>query len=155
MRVTTQSTACMNPPGTWAPWVANDLAVLTTCTAYSTGAAIVAESAMEAGRPWDGERGGVLVRVSSTHTHTHTHKHTQLFRDLVPRPWVRPWLPVCRWAWSWLPWLQPSPWQTRLQRRRPRDVRPGSPPHSQWAPTLLLQHTQTSQTSADPRWVFR
>ena len=52
---------------------------LTNCTAYSTGAAIVAESVMEAGRPWDGERGGALVRVP-THTHAHEHTHTHAYK---------------------------------------------------------------------------
>ncbi len=42
----------------------------------STGAAIVAESAMEAGRPWDGERGRALVRVPTLHL-THAQTNTQ------------------------------------------------------------------------------
>ena len=34
---------------------------------------------MEAGRPWDGERGGALVRVP-THTHAHEHTHTHAYK---------------------------------------------------------------------------
>ena len=77
----------MSPPGAKGPWAA---VLGTNCAAYCTGATIVAESTMETGRPWDGERGWELVRVPQhIHTHTHTRTHMKRAKENGSGIWYR------------------------------------------------------------------